>query len=50
MKALEEASIKSAEDTSIIGIDDISFAFLAGSPLTTMSVCRERLGDTVFHA
>jgi LacI family transcriptional regulator len=50
MNALEEAGVKIPEDISIIGIDDISFAFLARPPLTTISVPRERLGTTAFHA
>jgi DNA-binding LacI/PurR family transcriptional regulator len=50
MNALEEAGVKIPEDISIIGIDDISFAFLARPPLTTISVPRERLGMTAFHA
>jgi DNA-binding LacI/PurR family transcriptional regulator len=50
MNALEEAGIKIPEDLSIIGIDDISFAFLARPPLTTISVPRERLGITAFQA
>jgi DNA-binding LacI/PurR family transcriptional regulator len=50
MNALEEAGMKIPEDISIIGIDDISFAFLARPPLTTISVPRERLGITAFQA
>lgn len=50
MNALEEAGVKIPEDISIVGIDDISFAFLARPPLTTISVPRERLGITAFHA
>ena len=50
MNALEEAGVKIPEDISIIGIDDISFAFLARPPLTTISVPREHLGITAFHA
>jgi LacI family transcriptional regulator len=50
MNALEEASLRVPEDVSIIGIDDISFAYLARPPLTTIRVPRERLGVTAFHA
>jgi DNA-binding LacI/PurR family transcriptional regulator len=50
MSALEEAGVKIPEDVSVIGIDDISFAFLARPPLTTISVPRERLGRTAFES
>ena len=50
MNALEEAGVRIPEDLSIIGIDDISFAFLARPPLTTISVPRERLGIIAFQA
>jgi len=50
MNALQEAGIRIPEDVSIVGIDDISFAFLARPPLTTISVPRERLGLTAFYA
>ena len=38
------------EDVSVIGIDDIFFAFLARPPLTTISVPREQLGVKAFEA
>lgn len=50
MNTLEEAGVKIPEDVSIVGIDDISFAFLARPPLTTISVPRERLGTIAFEA
>lgn len=50
MNALEEAGVRIPEDVSVIGIDDISFAFLTRPPLTTISVPRERLGRTAFQA
>ena len=50
MNALEEAGVRVPEDVSIIGIDDISFAFLARPPLTTIHVPREQLGRQAFHA
>jgi DNA-binding LacI/PurR family transcriptional regulator len=50
MNALEEAGVRVPEDVSVIGIDDISFAFLARPPLTTISVPRERLGMVAFEA
>jgi len=50
MSALEEAGAGIPEDISVIGIDDISFAFLARPPLTTIRVPRERVGATAFEA
>jgi DNA-binding LacI/PurR family transcriptional regulator len=50
MSALEEAGVKVPEDVSVIGIDDIFFAFLARPPLTTISVPREQLGVQAFEA
>ncbi len=50
MNALEEAGVKIPEDISVIGIDDIAFAFLARPPLTTIRVPRERLGIVAFEA
>jgi LacI family transcriptional regulator, repressor for deo operon, udp, cdd, tsx, nupC, and nupG len=50
MTALEEAGINIPEDVSIVGIDDISFAWLARPPLTTIRVSRESLGVTAFQA
>lgn len=45
MSALEEAGVNIPEEVSVIGIDDIAFAFLARPPLTTtIGVPRERLG------
>jgi DNA-binding LacI/PurR family transcriptional regulator len=50
MNALEEAGVRVPADVSMIGIDDISFAFLARPPLTTIRVPRERLGRIAFQA
>jgi DNA-binding LacI/PurR family transcriptional regulator len=50
MSALEEAGVEIPEDISVIGIDDISFAFLARPPLTTIRVPRERVGTIAFEA
>jgi len=50
MNALEEEGVQVPDDVSVIGIDDISFAFLARPPLTTISVPRERLGVIAFEA
>jgi DNA-binding LacI/PurR family transcriptional regulator len=50
MSALEDVGISVPGDISVIGIDDISFAFLARPPLTTISVPRERLGTIAFEA
>lgn len=49
MVALEDAGIDVPRDISVIGIDDISFAFLARPPLTTIAVPREQLGATAFQ-
>src|SRR5438132_9028405 len=50
MSALEEAGVRIPEDVSVIGIDDIAFAFLARPPLTTIHVPREQLGVKAFEA
>jgi len=50
MSTLEHAGIEVPEDISVIGIDDISFAFLARPPLTTIRVPREHLGAVAFDA
>jgi DNA-binding LacI/PurR family transcriptional regulator len=50
MNALEEAGLGVPQDVSVIGIDDISFAFLARPPLTTIRVPREQLGVLAFQA
>lgn len=50
MNALEEAGVRVPEDISVLGIDNISFAFLARPPLTTISVPCEQLGMTAFAA
>lgn len=50
MSALEEANVAVPEDISVIGLDDIFFAFLARPPLTTISVPREQLGVLAFDA
>lgn len=50
MSALEEAGVQIPEEISVIGIDDIAFAFLARPPLTTIRVPRERVGTTAFEA
>ena len=50
MVALEAAGLRVPQDISVVGIDDISFAFLARPPLTTISVPREQLGITSFQA
>jgi DNA-binding LacI/PurR family transcriptional regulator len=42
--------VRVPEDVSVIGIDDIFFAFLARPPLTTISVPREQLGVKAFEA
>jgi len=50
MSALEKSGVKIPDDVSVIGIDDISFAFLARPPLTTIRVPREKLGVIAFQA
>lgn len=50
MNALEQAGVEVPDDVSVIGIDDISFAFLARPPLTTINVPREKLGTVSFEA
>jgi LacI family transcriptional regulator len=50
MSALEESGVRVPDDVSVIGIDDIVFAFLARPPLTTISVPREQLGVKAFEA
>jgi len=50
MSALEAAGVRIPEDVSIVGIDDVAFAFLARPPLTTIRVPRERLGEMAFEA
>jgi LacI family transcriptional regulator len=50
MSALEESGVRVPEDVSVIGIDDIFFAFLARPPLTTINVPREQLGVKAFEA
>jgi DNA-binding LacI/PurR family transcriptional regulator len=50
MSALEESGVRVPEDISVIGIDDIFFAFLARPPLTTIRVPREQLGIEAFEA
>ncbi len=50
MSALEEAGVKTPEDVSIVGFDDIFFARLASPPLTTVRIPRERLGELAFKA
>jgi len=50
MSALEEAGARIPEDISVIGIDDISFAFLATPAADHHPVPRERVGATAFEA
>ena len=50
MSALEESGVRVPEDVSVIGIDDIFFAFLARPPLTTINVPREQIGIKAFEA
>ena len=50
MKTLEEEGVRVPEDVSVVGIDDISFAFLARPSLTTIRVPREDLGVIAFEA
>ncbi len=50
MSALERFGVEIPDDMSVIGIDDIPFAFLARPPLTTIRVPREQVGAVAFEA
>lgn len=50
MSALEQAGVKVPQDISVIGLDDVSFAFLARPALTTIRVPREQMGRVAFQA
>ena len=50
MSALEQFGVEIPDDVSVVGIDDIPFAFLARPPLTTIRVPRERVGVVAFEA
>jgi len=50
MNALQQAGLRVPEDVSIVGIDNLSFAFLTRPPLTTINVPREQLGVSAFRA
>ena len=50
MVALEAAGLEVPLDISVVGIDDIAFAYLARPPLTTIRVPREELGLLSFEA
>lgn len=50
MSALEDVGVGIPGEMSVIGIDDVSFAFLARPPLTTISVPREQVGKLAFQA
>lgn len=50
MSALEQFGVEIPDDMSVIGIDDIPFAFLARPPLTTIRVPREHVGVIAFEA
>jgi DNA-binding LacI/PurR family transcriptional regulator len=50
MSALERLGVEIPDDISVIGIDDIPFAFLARPPLTTIRVPREQVGVVAFEA
>ncbi|WWR14928.1 LacI family DNA-binding transcriptional regulator [Lachnospiraceae bacterium JLR.KK008] len=44
MKAMTECGLKVPEDVSIIGFDDLPFAAVASTPLTTLYVPKQELG------
>lgn len=50
MSALERFGVEIPNEISVIGIDDIPFAFLARPPLTTIRVPREHVGAVAFEA
>ena len=47
MKAMTESGIRIPEDVSIIGFDDLPFAAVASTPLTTLYVPKEEMGRVV---
>jgi DNA-binding LacI/PurR family transcriptional regulator len=50
MSTLEQFGVEIPDEISVIGIDDIPFAFLARPPLTTIRVPREHVGAVAFEA
>lgn len=50
MGELREAGLRIPEDISIVGFDDIYFASIATPPLTTVSLCLDRVGRIAFQA
>lgn len=47
MKAMTESGIRIPEDVSIIGFDDLPFAAVASTPLTTLNVPKQEMGKIV---
>lgn len=47
MKAMTERGIRIPEDVSIIGFDDLPFAAVASTPLTTLYVPKQEMGKIV---
>lgn len=47
MKAMTESGIRIPEDVSIIGFDDLPFAAVASTPLTTLYVPKQEMGRIV---
>lgn len=47
MKAMTESGIRIPEDVSIIGFDDLPFAAVASTPLTTLYVPKQEMGKIV---
>ena len=47
MKAMTENGIRIPEDVSIIGFDDLPFAAVASTPLTTLYVPKQEMGKIV---
>lgn len=47
MKAMTESGIRIPEDVSVIGFDDLPYAAVASTPLTTLSVPKQEMGKIV---
>jgi LacI family transcriptional regulator len=50
MGAISEAGLKTPEDVSVVGADDIAFARFSHPPLTTVRIPRDLVGRAAFDA
>jgi DNA-binding LacI/PurR family transcriptional regulator len=50
MGAIFEAGLKTPDDVSVVGADDIAFARLSHPPLTTVRIPRDLAGRAAFDA